>query len=186
MTPPTLTRRGLVAGGATLTAAAFARAASAEETVTPSGQVIAKYVPEASAFPYEVARTEAEWRAHLDGDDEAYGILRLANTEWPRTTDLWRSAHEAGYECRGCALPLYEARWFEPLDKGWVFFHHARANAVMLGIDGPVRQYGQADGDERIAMTEVHCRRCGSHLGHHIPVDGTWLHCINGTSLALA
>lgn len=66
-----------------------------------------KYVPETSSFPYEISRTEAKWRAFL-GDDDIYGILRLANTEWPKTTDLWKEAHDAGYLCRGCDLPLYE------------------------------------------------------------------------------
>jgi peptide-methionine (R)-S-oxide reductase len=164
----------------------MARTARAETFVAPSGRTISKYVPETSDFPYEVQRTEAEWRALL-GDDEAYGILRKANTEWPKTTDLWKAPHEAGYHCRGCDLRVYDAGWFEPLDKGWVFFHHAEPNAVMFGLDGAVRQYGQtASEEERFAVSEVHCRRCGSHLGHHLLVAGQWLHCINGTSLKLA
>ncbi|WP_298430472.1 peptide-methionine (R)-S-oxide reductase [uncultured Jannaschia sp.] len=186
MTDRNLTRRALLASAAAI--AATAPALRAEEIVAPSGRTIAQYVPETSDFPFEVQRSEAEWRAHLDGDDDAYGILRRANTEWPKTTDLWEEAHEAGYNCRGCDLFIYDAGWFEPLDKGWVFFHHAEPNAVMFGLDGAVRQYGQAGmiQDETFAMAEVHCRRCGSHLGHHIDVAGMRLHCINGTSLTRA
>lgn len=124
----------------------------------------------------------------LDGDDEAYGILRRSNTEWPQTSDLWQTAHDGDYHCRGCDLPVFQGRWFEPLDKGWAFFHHAVENAVLLGVDSPVRQYGQTGmgSEDRIAMTEVHCRRCGSHLGHHLLVSGMYLHCINGASLLTA
>lgn len=185
MTDRRLTRRALMASAAALAAAT--PALHAEEIVAPSGRTIAKYVPEESDFPYEVQRGEEEWRAHLDGDDDAYGILRRANTEWPKTTDLWEAPHEAGYNCRGCDLRLYDAGWYEQLDKGWVFFHHAEPNAVMFGLDGAVRQYGQAGmAGDTFAMAEVHCRRCGSHLGHYIEVDGMRLHCINGTSLTLA
>ncbi|MCK0165925.1 peptide-methionine (R)-S-oxide reductase [Jannaschia sp. S6380] len=188
MTPTDFTRRGLLTSAATLAAGtALAGSARAETVVAPSGRTITKYVPEESDFPYEVQRTEAEWMDHLDGNEEAYGILRKANTEWPKTTEMWREAHPGGYLCRGCDLPVYDAGWFEPLDKGWVFFHHAEPNSVMFGLDGAVRAYGQAGmTGENFAMSEVHCRRCGSHLGHHIKVAGMWLHCINGTSLTLA
>lgn len=189
MTDTPISRRSLLAGAAVgaLGAAAAGRSATAETVVAPSGRTITKYVPETSDYPYEVQRTEAEWRELLDGDDEAYGILRQAKTEWPKTTDMWVEAHEAGYNCRGCDLRLYDSGWYEQLDKGWVFFHHAEPNAVMFGLDGAVRQYGQAqmEGD-RFAMPEIHCRRCGSHLGHQLRVSGMWLHCINGTSLTRA
>ena len=180
-------RRALLASAAL---AALAPAAARAETralgmgeeITGSGTLLAKYVPETWDYPYEVQRTKAEWMERLGGDEEAYGILRLGNTEWPGTTDLWEAAHDGRYACAGCDLPVYDARWFVPLDKGWVFFEHSIPNAVMLAQDGPVRQYGMRE-DKRIALIEVHCRRCGSHLGHYLPVDGQNLHCINGTSL---
>ena len=190
MTDTALTRRDLLASSAVLAAGAALAAgpAGAQTTVSVDGESIAVYVPEESEFPYEVTRTEAEWRAHLGDDDFVYGILRRAETERPKTTDLWREPHEAGYLCAGCDMPLYEGRWFQPLDKGWVFFHHAIPNAVMFGLDGPVPEYGQAGMAVSFAtaMGEVHCRRCGSHIGHHIPVEGVFLHCLNGTALKLA
>jgi len=159
-----------------------AQAASA----TGFGQPLTSYKPTESDYPYEVQRTEAEWREHLDNDELAYGVLRLAETETPRTTDLWLEPHDAGYLCRGCDLPLYEARWFERLQKGWVFFHHAVPQSVFLALDGPVAEYGQAGMlNEETVVSEVHCRRCGSHVGHHLKVSGMYLHCINGTALKL-
>ena len=184
MTDTTLTRRALLASAATV---AVVPALRAQEAVTIGDETIAVYVPETSDFPYEVQRSEEEWRALLDGDDEVYGILRQGKTEWPKTTELWKEAHDGDYLCRGCDMPLYQGTWFQPLDKGWVFFHHANPNAVMFALDGPVPQYGQAGmTEEKVTLAEVHCRRCGSHIGHHLSVQGMFLHCLNGTSLKTA
>ena len=97
-------------------------------------------------------------------------------------------AHNGYYVCFGSELPVYEGRWYQPLDIGWVFFHHAKPNNVLFALDGPVPEYGQAGMVlvEENAVSEVHCRRCGSHLGHHLKVSGMFLHCINGTVLKLA
>ncbi len=179
-----LTRRAVLASTAGMSLASMLQA---DEMVTPSGETIVTYNPETADFPFEVQRSEAEWRAHLGDDDDAYEVLRRAKTEQPKTTDLWKEAHAGGYECRGCGLKVYDGAWFEPLDKGWVFFHHAEAHAVMFATDGPVPQYGQGPNNApRFGLTEIHCRRCGSHLGHHLRLSGMQLHCINGTSLSLA
>lgn len=188
MTRSILTRRTLLTSTTLLAAGVgiASRPTSAQSIDVGGDPSLYAYNPENSDFQFEVTRTEEEWRAHLDNDELAYGILRQAKTETPRTTDLWLAPHEAGYLCRGCDLPLYEARWFERLDKGWVFFHHAHTHSVLFGIDGPVAEYGQAGMlDEDNVVSEVHCRRCGSHIGHHLKVSGMFLHCINGTALKL-
>ena len=188
MTRSILTRRSLLAK-TTLLASGIGLASNpsvAQTTYDFGDEEIQAYKPQETDYPFEVTRTEAEWRAHLDNDDLAYDILRLAKTETPKTTDLWMLPHDPGYLCRGCDLPVYDARWFQWLDKGWVFFHHAVEHSVMFGLDGPVPQYGQAGMlDEENVVSEVHCRRCGSHLGHHLKVSGLILHCINGTALKL-
>ena len=183
-----MTRRNLLASTAVVAAGiGYSSRPSTAQSVPADDDGLFAYKPNESDFPFEVVRTEAEWREHLDNDDLAYEVLRLGETETPKTTDLWLVPHEAGYMCRGCDLPLYEARWFQFLDKGWVFFHHAVAHSVMFGIDGPVAEYGQAGMlDENNVVSEVHCRRCGSHIGHHLKVSGMILHCINGTALKLA
>ncbi|MDA8586885.1 peptide-methionine (R)-S-oxide reductase [Rhodobacteraceae bacterium] len=165
-----------------------ANASTDTAPVGPNDENFSVYIPEESSFPYEVQRSKEEWKAHFDDDEEAYNVMRLARTEKRKTTDLWKEAHDGDYNCRGCDLPLYEGRWFQPLDKGWVFFHQAKPHSVMLALDGPVPQYGQKDAqlDEDNALTEIHCRRCGSHVGHQLEVSGMFLHCINGTALTLA
>lgn len=147
----------------------------------PALRATAGIVPD-DAFDYEVKRSEAEWRELLS--EQEYSILRLGNTEMRHTSDLRNETRDGIYRCKGCELPLYTANWKVQIDKGWVFFKHAEPNSVMTAIDGPVEQYGQSGMDTSIAMMEVHCRRCGSHLGHYLRADDQNVHCINGLSLA--
>lgn len=131
-------------------------------------------------FIYEIIRTEDEWRAMLS--TEEYNILRKASTEMPETSPLWNNAADGTYTCRGCDLNLYTSVWKVAVPMGWAFFSQSRENAVLMGIDGeppeaypPESRFG--------AIIEAHCRRCGSHLGHVLTVEGKTLHCVNGTSL---
>ncbi len=138
-------------------------------------------------FAFEIQRSEAEWRAMLD--DAEFRVLREEVTERPHTSPLVTEARAGLYRCRGCDLPAYDARYKEPLDKGWVFFRHSEPNAVLTGIQYfEVQVTDMSAGtsqDEPVAKPEIeaHCRRCGSHLGHILLVEGQVLHCINGTSL---
>jgi len=162
MTQNLVTRRTVLASSTLLTAGfGLASGPSVAQTAPVSGDSdLVAYKPNESDFPYEVTRTEAEWQEHLGHDELTYGVLRLAKTEKPKSTDLWIVPHDAGYLCRG---------------------------SVMFGYDAPVPEYGQAGMglDESNVLTEVHCRRCGSHVGHHLLVQGMYLHCINGTALKL-
>lgn len=131
-------------------------------------------------FTYEITRTDAEWRAHLS--EEEYHILREGGTELPETSDLWDVFDNGTYSCRGCDLPLFASGWKRDVNLGWNFFRHSEPNAVLTGIDTPVAAYGQAMGGGE-TMIEVHCRRCGSHLGHLLRIRRDTLHCINGKAL---
>lgn len=131
-------------------------------------------------YDYEVTRTEDEWRAMLN--DEEYNILRKGSTELPETGDLWKVFDDGTYHCRGCELKIYDSTWKVDVELGWNFFRHSVPDAVLTGIDGPVIEYGQAMGGPD-NMIEIHCRRCGSHMGHIVRVGRDPLHCINGQSL---
>ncbi|WGH79181.1 peptide-methionine (R)-S-oxide reductase [Jannaschia ovalis] len=138
---------------------------------------------ETDEFEYEVTRSEAEWREMLS--DEEYVILRRGSTELPGTSpELVSETRDGMFACKGCELPVFGANWKVPLDKGWVFFTHAEPNSVLTGIDGAVREYGMAEGST--TLVEIHCRRCGSHLGHYLNVAGQNVHCINGLALNFA
>lgn len=132
-------------------------------------------------FQYEVNRTDEEWRSMLAGDE--YGILREGYTEQQKSSPLWEELRDGSYHCKGCDLHTFDANWKRQVDgKGWVFFYHAVPNSIMTDVDGSVPEYGSmAEGKD--ALTEIHCRRCGSHLGHLLVVAGEMSHCINGGAL---
>lgn len=131
-------------------------------------------------FNYEVTRTEAEWRASLG--EEEYKILREGETEFPFTTSYWNTNDPGAYTCKGCDLALYESKHYSPQEMGFVFFSHSQSNAVLTAID--VTDYnGMLPAPQE--FLEVHCRRCGGHLGHLVKVGEDILHCINGTALDL-
>lgn len=174
--PARLSRRRFLATSALGAAGATAAAAGALGPAAAHG--------EGDGFVYEVSRTEEDWRARLT--PEEYAILREGGTETPKTSPLWNETRDGGYACRGCDLPLYESAWKAPVDKGWVFFAHSVPNAVLTGIDDPQVEYGMDPALRELALIEAHCRRCGSHLGHILTVEGKTLHCINGTSLRFA
>jgi len=138
---------------------------------TPSGTNSSTSVPPppsaAQGFAYEIQRSDADWRERLTPAE--YQVLRKGGTE-PRNSHRYtQSSGQGTYNCKGCALPVYASTQKINLDIGWVFFHHAMPDSVLTGID-----------DNQI---EAHCRRCGSHLGHILVVEGDILHCINGTAL---
>lgn len=167
--PPEITRRGFVGASA---ASALALGAASRTNAAPT---------EADGFSYEINRSDAEWKARLSDDE--YKILRKGSTELPKTSPLWEEERPGWYHCKGCDLASFEGRWKVKLDKGWAFFKHAQPNAVLTDIDGPVAEYGASMSLGPGAFIEIHCRRCGSHLGHLLKVNGLVLHCINGTAL---
>ncbi|MEL6204722.1 MAG: peptide-methionine (R)-S-oxide reductase [Pseudomonadota bacterium] len=135
-------------------------------------------------YTYEVTRSDAEWREMLT--EEEYRILREGGTEKQKSSPLWNETRDGTYHCKGCDLTLYDGVWKTVLDKGWLFFYVPRSQALMISMDGLGYRYS-GDTDVAAATTnEVHCRRCGSHIGHVFNVDGTLLHCVNGTAMNFA
>ena len=182
-TTDSLTRRRFFAASS-VAALTVGAAGCAGANITPGaaadlGGVNRRYQPDRS-YPYEVRRTDAEWRAMLS--DTEYSIMREGETEIPKSSFLWQETKDGEYHCKGCDLKVYDSRWKTIVDKVFSFFFHSEPNAVMTDIDGPNPAYGMNPNAE-IALTEIHCRRCGCHLGHHLIVGNRPLHCINGTAL---
>jgi peptide-methionine (R)-S-oxide reductase len=146
-----------------------------------ASRVHATSQPGDNDFQFEIIRIEEEWRAMLT--DFEFGILREGKTEPQRTSPQWNETREGTYYCRGCDLHVYDSTWQIVVDKGWVFFRQNVPNAVLMGIDNGYPPSGMANPEgSPLAAIEAHCRRCGSHLGHILPVGGMALHCTNGTS----
>ncbi|SLN10397.1 Peptide methionine sulfoxide reductase MsrB [Roseivivax jejudonensis] len=136
-------------------------------------------------FIFEITRSDAEWRRFLG--DERYYVMREVGTEWARSSELWDRYGAATYSCAGCDLKVYDEKQRRPLDKGWVFFHHAEPRSVLMSIDrvSPTAYGGSGMEEEGKELIEVQCRRCGCHLGHILYLEGGIVHCINGIALTL-
>ncbi len=126
------------------------------------------------AFAYTVTHTDAQWQKLLT--PAQYNILRQAGTEAPFSSPLLTETRPGVYNCAGCALPLFSAKTKYDSGEGWPSFWAPLPNAI------------QTSGDNSFGMdrTEVHCTRCGSHLGHVFP-DGPpptgQRYCIDGVAL---
>ena len=154
------TRRYLLLGGAGLAALALVRwsnTAGAE-----------------AKGPFEVTKSDEEWRKILS--KEQFEILRKHGTERAGTSPLNREKRKGTFACAGCDLPLFDSATKYDSGTGWPSFYQPLDNAVGESTDTTLG----------MTRTEVHCSRCGSHLGHVFP-DGpppTGLrYCINGIAL---
>ncbi|MER9689170.1 peptide-methionine (R)-S-oxide reductase MsrB [Mesorhizobium sp. M0139] len=131
--------------------------------------------PARAAETFEVTKTDAEWHAILS--DEAFNVLRKEGTEYPGTSPLLNEHRKGIFACAGCDLPVYSSETKFESGTGWPSFWQEIANAVGKTED---RSLG-------MTRTEVHCRRCGGHLGHVFddgPAPTGLRHCINGVALS--
>lgn len=161
-------------GTAALGAIALSRyfAVSAEPSA-PKAQAGANGDGESHAF--EINKTEAEWRHLLS--PEAFAVLRQHGTERPFSSPLDKLETPGIYSCAGCAQPLYPSATKFDSGTGWPSFYAALEGAVGTRIDRSLMM---------MVRTEVHCDRCGGHLGHIFddgPQPTGQRHCINGVAL---
>jgi peptide-methionine (R)-S-oxide reductase len=124
-----------------------------------------------------VTKSEDEWRQQLS--PQQYRVLRQKATEPPFTGKYWNEHAEGVYHCAGCGAPLFDASTKFESGTGWPSFYQPLAEA-------PV----ETEDDRSLFMrrTEVHCARCGGHLGHVFddgPQPTGLRYCINSASLEL-
>jgi len=123
---------------------------------------------------FQVSKTEEEWRRILT--PEQYKVLREEGTEYPGTSPLLAEKRKGTFNCAGCDLPLYSSDTKYESGTGWPSFWAAIEGAVGTREDNSLC----------MARTEVHCARCGGHLGHIFddgPRPTGKRHCINGVAL---
>ena len=120
-------------------------------------------------------KSDAEWAATLT--PEQYRVLRQHATERHGTSPLNEEKRPGTFACAGCGQQLFEAQTKYESCSGWPSF--------FAPIDGAVAT--TEDRSLFMTRTEVHCARCGGHLGHVFP-DGpkpTGLRfCMNGVALS--
>ena len=127
------------------------------------------------AQAYEVSHDEAEWQQRLT--PEQYRVLRRHGTERAGTSPLDREKRVGQFLCAGCDAALFASGAKFDSGTGWPSF------------TAPVAEGAVATQEDRglmMSRTEVHCARCGGHLGHVFP-DGprpTGLrYCMNGAAM---
>ncbi|MFZ3033231.1 MAG: peptide-methionine (R)-S-oxide reductase MsrB [Parvibaculum sp.] len=123
---------------------------------------------------FEVTKTDAEWKAQLSA--QAYNVLRHEGTERPFTSPLNDEHRHGVFDCAGCDLPLFSSETKFDSGTGWPSFYKPLDNAVGE----------RKDTSFFMTRTEVHCRRCGGHLGHVFndgPRPTGLRYCMNGVAL---
>ena len=124
---------------------------------------------------FEVSKSPEEWRRILT--PQQYAVLREASTERAGSSPLDKQYAKGTYLCAGCALPVYASNTKFDSGTGWPSFY--------APIPGAVR----TKPDEMLLFlkrTEVHCRRCGGHLGHVFddgPPPTGKRYCMNGVAM---
>ena len=154
-----LTRRSVLGGSAILL----------------GGSAMALFSKSSAGAPaFEVTHTEAEWRKRLT--PAQYKVLREHGTERAGSSPLNHEKRAGTYHCAGCDLSLYRSEDKFESGTGWPSFTRPIEGAVGTSED---RSWF-------MTRTEVHCRRCGGHLGHVFddgPPPTGLRYCMNGVAL---
>jgi peptide-methionine (R)-S-oxide reductase len=147
-----------------------------QDTKTMSHQANQEIASPEAASP-KLPKTEAEWRKALTR--QQYHVLREKGTERAFTGKYWNAHQQGTYRCAGCGSPLFSSDTKFDSGTGWPSFWK------------PLEE--KSVGSERDASLfmqriEVHCARCGGHLGHVFndgPAPTGLRYCINSVSLTL-
>ncbi|MEW9854707.1 peptide-methionine (R)-S-oxide reductase MsrB [Novosphingobium sp. M1R2S20] len=128
----------------------------------------------AAARSYPVQHSEAEWRRRLTG--EQFRILREEGTERPYSSPLNREHRKGTYLCAADGNPLFSSATKFESGTGWPSFWKPLPGAVGTSTDLKLG----------LPRTEVHCARCGGHLGHVFddgPKPTGKRYCMNGAAM---
>jgi peptide-methionine (R)-S-oxide reductase len=123
---------------------------------------------------FEVTKTDDEWQETLS--PKQYRVLRQHGTEPPGSSELNREKRTGTFTCAGCGQPLFSSDTKYESGSGWPSFYEPMPDAVET----------TEDRSHFMTRTEVHCRRCGGHLGHVFddgPNPTGLRYCMNGVAL---
>ena len=123
---------------------------------------------------FDVEKTDAEWRESLTA--EQYRVLRKHGTERAGTSPLDREKRAGVFACAGCGAELFSSDAKFDSGTGWPSFFQPLGGAIETSED---RSWF-------MRRVEVHCRRCGGHLGHVFedgPKPTGLRYCMNGVAM---
>jgi len=123
---------------------------------------------------FELTLSDAEWKKRLT--PQQFSVLRRAATERPYSSPLNKEHRMGVFLCAGCRLPLFSSATKYDSGTGWPSFWKPLPNAVRTSTDYLIGY----------PRTEVHCRRCGGHLGHVFddgPKPTGKRYCMNGVAM---
>ena len=126
------------------------------------------------AETFAITRSNDAWKKILTR--EQFAVLREESTERAGTSVLLEEHRKGTYACAACDLPLYSSAAKYESGTGWPSFFDVLPGAIGKTEDNTLFT----------TRTEVHCRRCGSHLGHVFDdgLEPTGLrYCMNGVAL---
>ncbi len=155
----------------------FVSLAAVAVVAVPAARLLSSPMGKAAAERFEVNLTDAQWRAKLS--PAAFAVLRREDTERAFTSPLNDEHHLGTFACAGCALPLFVSTTKFDSGTGWPSFYAPMTNAVRTRTDSTLG----------FARIEVHCRRCGGHLGHVFddgPRPTGLRYCMNGVAMTFA
>ncbi|MCC3412981.1 peptide-methionine (R)-S-oxide reductase MsrB [Microcoleus sp. PH2017_28_MFU_U_A] len=137
-------------------------------------KVQGKTIKIAENHQFEIMKTEQEWRKILT--PAQFEVLRQHGTERAGSSPLDLEHGNGTFACAGCNLPLFTSTTKYNSGTGWPSFYAPIEGAIGTTID---RAFA-------MTRTEVHCRRCGGHLGH-VFADGPKptgkRYCMNGVAM---
>jgi peptide-methionine (R)-S-oxide reductase len=139
-----------------------------------ASRLLTAQTPAGAKGAFEVVKTEAEWRKLLT--PEQFAILRKHGTERPGSSPLDNEKRAGVFHCAGCDLPLFASDTKFDSGTGWPSFYKPLDGAIGTTVDKSFF----------MTRTEVHCRRCGGHLGHVFddgPKPTGLRYCMNGVAM---
>ncbi len=125
-----------------------------------------------------IEKSDAQWKKELPPD--VYHIMREKGTEAPFSGKYYRHKEKGTYICAACGNELFDSRTKFDSGSGWPSFYEPISDTAIESESDPTHS---------MERTEIHCSRCGGHLGHVFtdgPAPTGLRYCINSKSLKLS